>query len=84
MAFTVDKQLLEILACPAQDHAPLVKGTPTDPGADVLSCTECGRQYPIRDGIPVLLLDESHRPGGDEDAQEDLPDGSDVKRADGA
>ncbi|MDV6011563.1 Trm112 family protein [Haloechinothrix sp. LS1_15] len=86
MAFTVDKQLLEILACPARDHGPLVKGTTSDPGADVLTCTECGRQYPIRDGIPVLLLDESHRggDGGDTEAQEDEPDDPDVTRTHGA
>ena len=24
-----------------------------------LTCTECGRVFPIRDGIPVLLLDEA-------------------------
>jgi len=58
MAVTLDAQLLEILACPAPDHAPLRPGTPDEPGADVLSCTSCGRVYPVRDGIPVLLLDE--------------------------
>ncbi|MET8848220.1 Trm112 family protein [Amycolatopsis sp. NPDC004625] len=63
MAITLDAQLLEILACPSPDHAPLRAGAPDDPEADALTCTECGRVYPVRDGIPVLLLDEATVPG---------------------
>jgi len=63
MTVELDAQLLEILACPSEDHAPLRVGTPDDPEADALTCTECGRQYPVRDGIPVLLLDEAIEPG---------------------
>ncbi|MDT8911540.1 Trm112 family protein [Amycolatopsis sp. PS_44_ISF1] len=59
MAITLDAQLLEILACPSPDHAPLRPGTPADAEAEALTCTECGRVYPVRDGIPVLLLDEA-------------------------
>ncbi|PRX49042.1 hypothetical protein B0I33_10375 [Prauserella shujinwangii] len=66
MAVTLDAQLLEILACPAPDHAPLRTGTPDDPSADALTCTSCGRVYPVRDGIPVLLLDEATTPESDE------------------
>ncbi|MFI9454974.1 hypothetical protein DL991_33550 [Amycolatopsis sp. WAC 01375] len=62
MAVTFDAQLLEILACPSPDHAPLRPGTTADPEADALTCTECGRVYPVRDGIPVLLLDEATEP----------------------
>lgn len=65
MAVTLDDQLLEILACPAPDHAPLRVGTPEDPDADALTCTSCGRVYPVRDGIPVLLLDEAEERSGD-------------------
>ncbi|MBA0049481.1 Trm112 family protein [Streptomyces sp. AJS327] len=50
--------LLEILACPAC-HAPLREA------GDELICTgetpACGLVYPVRDGIPVLLVDEAHR-----------------------
>ena len=62
MAVTLDPHLLEILACPSDDHAPLTVGTPTDPEADVLTCTSCGRQFPVEDGIPVLMLDEAVLP----------------------
>jgi hypothetical protein len=34
-------------------------GEPGDLSAAALTCTECGRVFPIRDGIPVLLLDEA-------------------------
>ncbi|MFF0145350.1 MULTISPECIES: Trm112 family protein [Amycolatopsis] len=63
MALTLDAQLLEILACPSPDHAPLRPGTPDDAEAEALTCTSCGRVYPVRDGIPVLLLDEAVAPG---------------------
>lgn len=62
MAVQLDPQLLAILACPSDDHAPLRPGTPVDPDADALTCTSCGRQFPVNDGIPVLLLDEAVLP----------------------
>ena len=64
MAVQLDPQLMDILACPSDDHAPLRAGTPDDPDADVLTCTACGRMYPVTDGIPVLLLDEATLPPG--------------------
>ncbi len=62
MAVELDQQLLDILACPAPHHAPLRPGTELDPDADALTCTVCGRSFPIVDGIPVLLLDEATPP----------------------
>ncbi|ALE72320.1 Protein YcaR in KDO2-Lipid A biosynthesis cluster [Pseudonocardia sp. Ae168_Ps1] len=59
MAVQLDPQLLEILACPCDAHAPLRSGTSAEPGADALTCEACGRSYPVTDGIPVLLLDEA-------------------------
>lgn len=56
----IDPELLAILACPAEHHAPLE----LDVDAGELLCTQCDRAFPIRDGIPVLLLDEArHRTG---------------------
>ncbi|WP_344685532.1 Trm112 family protein [Saccharopolyspora taberi] len=54
MAVEVEPQLLEILACPCPAHARL---RPTDDG--LLTCASCGRGFPVRDGIPVLLLEEA-------------------------
>ena len=51
----LDPALLEILACPAC-HAAL------RPGDDTLTCTGCGLVYPVRDDIPVLLVDEAEKP----------------------
>lgn len=59
MAIALDPELLKVLACPDEHHAPLQAGRPGDPDADALTCTECGRIFPVRDGIPVLLLDEA-------------------------
>jgi len=55
----LDPSLLEILACPAC-HAPLR----ADDSAEELVCTGCGLAYPVRDDIPVLLIDEARRPDG--------------------
>jgi uncharacterized protein len=56
----LDKWLLDSLACPAC-HA----GLRADEGTSEVMCTSitCGLAYPIRDGIPVLLVQEARRPG---------------------
>lgn len=59
MVVELDPKLMEILACPCQEHAPLRSGTATDPDADALTCAACGRSFPVIDGIPVLLLTEA-------------------------
>ncbi|MDR4503668.1 MAG: Trm112 family protein [Candidatus Scalindua sp.] len=51
----IDKKLLEILACP------LCK-TDVKLEEDKLICTNCGRRYPIRDDIPIMLIDEAELP----------------------
>lgn len=55
MAIAAD--LLDLLACPSDDHAPLREQTRD--GVDVLVCTFCATSFPVTDGIPVLLLDEA-------------------------
>lgn len=59
MAATVDPHLLEVLACPADHHAPLRMVGADGSDAGGLHCSACGRTYPIVDGIPVLLLTEA-------------------------
>ncbi len=53
----IDRELLDILACPSDDHAPL-REEKRD-GHDVLVCTVCLSSFPIADGIPVLLRDDA-------------------------
>ncbi len=54
----VDPALLEILACPAC-RSPLRVDESALDGAGALVCTGCGLAYPVRDEIPVLLVDEA-------------------------
>ena len=68
----VDPKLLEILVCP------LTKGPLRyDRAAQELISDEAALAYPIRDGIPIMLVDEARplRPEeeGDEKGQPRLP-----------
>ncbi len=50
----IDPELLKILACPSCK-------TPVEPvkeGAG-LKCLQCSRVYPVRDDIPIMLVDEA-------------------------
>lgn len=50
----LSKELLEILVCP------YCKGDlELKPDESGLKCLQCRRLYPIRDGIPVMLIDEA-------------------------
>ncbi|MEO8260292.1 MAG: Trm112 family protein [Acidobacteriota bacterium] len=50
----IDAELLEILACPSCK-------TPVTPVKNdtALRCDSCKRVYPIKDDIPVMLIDEA-------------------------
>lgn len=50
----IDQQLLEILACPLCKAD--IKLTKDEKG---LKCVACHRVYPIKDEIPVMLIDEA-------------------------
>jgi len=61
-ALGLDPTLLEIIVCP-QCHGALEPRESADPQRDgELACQgECGLIYPVRDGIPVLLVDEARK-----------------------
>ena len=50
----IDKDLLEILACPA------CKGD-VEQRNEKIVCIQCGRKYPIKDGVPIMLVDEAQK-----------------------
>ena len=53
-SMSLDPELLEILACPnCKTKVDLVKN------GTALKCGQCKRVYPIKDDIPVMLLDEA-------------------------
>ena len=53
----IDKELLDILACPACKADVKLEG-------ERIVCTKCGRRYPIRNDIPIMLIDEAETPPG--------------------
>src|ERR1700716_2216545 len=53
-SMAINQDLLEILACPACKAKVELK-----PDGSGLKCVECKRVYPIRDDIPVMLVDEA-------------------------
>lgn len=53
----IQEDLLEMLRCP------LGKSELQQDG-DVLVCKRCGPKFPIKDGIPVMLIEEAELPEG--------------------
>jgi uncharacterized protein YbaR (Trm112 family) len=51
----IDPELLSILVCPDCKNDVELKD-------NKIVCKGCGRRYPIRDGIPIMLVDESEPP----------------------
>lgn len=50
----IDRALLKILACP------VCRGDVKEEENQII-CLQCGRQYPIRDGIPIMLANEAQK-----------------------
>lgn len=50
----IDETLARVLVCPV-DKADLNQ----DEESERLVCTSCGRRYPVRDGIPIMLIEEA-------------------------
>ncbi len=53
----VDKDLLDILICPSC-------GGDVDyrQAEEVIVCLKCGLRYPVKDDIPVMLIEEAEKP----------------------
>lgn len=53
----ISPDLLAIMQCP------VCAGTLFErPEPPALVCSDCGRAYPVRDGIPVMLVEEAEEP----------------------
>ena len=50
----ISQELLDILVCPVCKAKVLLKED-----ASALKCVECRRVYPIRDDIPIMLVDQA-------------------------
>lgn len=57
-ALGLDETLLSIIVCP-QCRGSL---RPDEAAAELVCEGECGLAYPVKDGIPVLLVDEARKP----------------------
>ena len=51
----ISKELLDILACPLCKADVRLEN-------DRIVCTKCGRRYPIKEEMPVMLIDEAELP----------------------
>ncbi len=51
----IDKELLQILACPACRGEVRFQD-------EKIECINCRRKYPVKDGIPIMLIDEAEMP----------------------
>ena len=80
----IDRRLLEIVACPNCRSS--LTPVPDAESPTELRCThdECGLRYPVRDGVPVLLVDEALDGDSDNgtDASEAEANGDEVSGAD--
>ncbi len=51
----INKDFLDILACPACKADVRLED-------ERIVCTKCGRRYPVKDDIPIMLIDEAEMP----------------------
>lgn len=54
LAVMIAQDLLDLVVCPACKKPLELKAEP-----EALKCRACRRVYPVRDGLPVLLIDEA-------------------------
>ena len=51
----ISKELLDILACPACKSDVRLE-------SEKIVCSKCGRRYPVKDDIPIMLIEEAQLP----------------------
>ncbi|MBN2119441.1 MAG: Trm112 family protein [Candidatus Omnitrophica bacterium] len=50
----IDQELLKILACPSCKADVRLEN-------EKIVCTGCGLRYPVKDGIPIMLIEEAEK-----------------------
>ena len=58
----INDELLSILACPFCKGDVFLKD-------NKIVCTKCGRKYPVRDGIPIMLVEEAEMGSNDKEGK---------------
>lgn len=58
-----DVKFIEDIVCPIGKYPLKVSG-------DMLECTNCGAKFPVKEGIPLLLIDDAVLPEGLKDHSE--------------
>jgi uncharacterized protein YbaR (Trm112 family) len=58
----IDEALRAILVCPACRASVAERD-------GLLQCVACGRRYPVRNGVPVMLLEEAESPPADQETR---------------
>lgn len=48
----IDEQLLKILACPVCKYGVVQEN-------EKIICMKCRRKYPIKDNIPIMMIDQA-------------------------
>jgi len=56
----ISQDLLDILRCPMDPQ----RKTALTLNGDRLVCPRCGLRYPIKDGFPVMVVEEAESPAG--------------------
>jgi len=65
----ISPELLDILRCPMDPQ----RKARLNPVGDRLVCERCGLRFPVRDGFPVMVVEEAELPEG-VDALDQLPE----------
>ena len=62
MPLNLSEELLAVIVCPdCHGDLDVVEDAKVEGGGELV-CQGCGLAYPVRDDIPVLLVDEARRP----------------------